>query len=125
VNGAQAAAGVVQGFGQDLGMIISTVARVHFTAGTIAVLATLVTAGSASAFGDRCYGNVRANGQVGGSMRAARDAARSAWENAVARRYGDKYASWTYSGDRTFECSWNGDGSRIRCIADALPCGRL
>ena len=106
-------------------MTVLHLARNRVAAGLITVLGLAATSGSAQAFGDRCYGNVRATGQVAGTMQDARASARTAWENSVSRRYGSKYANWTYSGDRTFDCSWNGDGRRIRCVADAVPCGRL
>lgn len=66
---------------------------------------------------------MKATGSVQSSMSHARDAAVAAWESAVARRYGSRFANWYYSADRTFECSWN-DPSRIRCVAIAGPCGR-
>ena len=106
-------------------MTIYTFARNRAAAGLIAALGLASTTGSAHAFGDRCYANVRATGQIASTMQDARASARTAWENSVSRRYGSKYAAWTYSGDRTFDCSWNGDGRRIRCVADAVPCGRL
>jgi hypothetical protein len=77
----------------------------------------------AEAFGDTCYRDVRATGNVQSSMKGARASAIAAWESAVSRRYGSKFANWYYSADRTFDCSWN-DPSRIRCVATAGPCGR-
>jgi hypothetical protein len=106
-------------------MTVAYFARNRVGAGLIAVFGLAATTDSAQAFGDRCYGNVRVTGQKVSSMQDARASARAAWENTVSRRYGANFAAWTYSGDRTFECSWNGDGQRIRCIADAVPCGRL
>jgi type IV secretory pathway TrbL component len=105
-------------------MSVIAVFRSTLAASLIAGAALVASAGSASAFGDRCFGPVRATGQTAGSMQAARASARTAWESSVARRQGSKYAEWTYSGDRTFECRWNSDGSRISCVAEALPCGR-
>lgn len=82
------------------------------------------TATPAAAFGDTCYRDVRAKGSVQGSMRNARDAASSAWEQAVRKRHGGRFANWWYSADRTFDCSWDVSGRRIQCTAIAGPCGR-
>jgi hypothetical protein len=87
-------------------------------------MSALATANDAAAFGDRCFDPITVRGQVAGSMRAAWASAESAWESAAARRHGSRYANWSYSADRTFDCSWNIDGNRIRCTAEATPCGR-
>jgi hypothetical protein len=93
----------------------------------IALLAaSALAAGSepAAAFGDRCYGLTQAKGQNSTTMQGARASAIAAWERSAARAYGNRYADWYYSGDRAFDCTWNADGGRIRCVAEATPCGR-
>jgi hypothetical protein len=90
----------------------------------VAMFGAMVSSSDASDFGDRCFQPMTAKGEVAGSMRAAWASASLAWENAVARRHGARYANWQYSGDRGFDCNWNSAGDRIRCMADATPCGR-
>lgn len=93
------------------------------TAGAVIVaVLTLLSAGEASAFGDTCRKDVSARGSVQGSMTKARNASISAWETQTARAYGNRYANWWYSGDRTIDCTWDASGRRIRCIAVAIPC---
>lgn len=87
-------------------------------------LAPASTATPAHAFGDQCHRDVKATGDIAGSMSSARASAIAAWESAVARQYGRRYADWYYSADRTFTCSWDASGRRIRCVAIAGPCGR-
>jgi hypothetical protein len=86
-----------------------------------------LTAGSADRaeafFGDRCYGDLQVGGTVQGTMTAARAAASSAWEARARRQHGTRFANWYYSADRSFDCSWNDKGNRIRCVAIAKPCG--
>jgi hypothetical protein len=82
------------------------------------------TAAPAQAFGDTCHRDVTARGSVQGSMSSARGAAIDAWERAVSRKHGSRFANWYYSADRTFDCSWNTGGNRITCVATAGPCGR-
>ena len=90
-----------------------------------AALAVIPTRSSeAQAFGDTCLGDVRAKGREQGSMTGARNAAIAAWESSVQKRHGRRFADWYYSGDRSIDCSWDASGTRIRCIAAALPCGR-
>jgi hypothetical protein len=86
--------------------------------------ATALTSTTAVAFGDTCYRDVKARGSVQRSMSSARGAAIAAWQQAVAKRYGSRFANWYYSADRTFECSWDASGRNIRCIAIAGPCAR-
>jgi hypothetical protein len=81
-------------------------------------------ASEAQAFGDTCYRDVTARGGVQSRMSAARNAAIAAWETAVSRKHGSRFANWYYSADRTFDCSWNDAGNRIKCTAVAGPCGR-
>ena len=76
------------------------------------------------AFGDTCFRDLAARGGVANTMRGARAAAQSAWETAASRRHGARFADWWYSGERTFDCSWDTSGRRISCIARAIPCGR-
>jgi hypothetical protein len=92
--------------------------------GVLATVMSVATIDQASAFGDRCFDPVGARGSAANSMRGAWASASAAWENAVARKHGSRYARWTYSGDRTFNCTWNGRGDRIVCNAEAIPCGR-
>ncbi len=82
------------------------------------------TATTAQAFGDTCYRDVTARGSVQSSMSAARNSAIAAWESAVSRKHGARFGNWYYSIDRTFDCSWNNAGNRIKCLAVAGPCGR-
>lgn len=89
-----------------------------------AVLVIVSPTPEAHAFGDTCFRDMTARGSVQGSMSSARSAAMSAWEAAAARKHGARYANWYYSADRTFDCSWNTTGNRIRCTAQAIPCGR-
>jgi hypothetical protein len=95
-----------------------------FTSVVLAAVAMVATVGPASAFGDRCFDPIGARGSAANSMRGAWASASAAWENAVARKHGSRYARWNYSGDRTFDCTWNGRGDRIVCNAEAIPCGR-
>jgi hypothetical protein len=92
--------------------------------GLAVALNGMVVVGQAQAFGDRCFDPMVARGQAANTMRGAWASASAAWERAVARRHGAKYANWMYSGDRTFDCSWNAGGDRIVCVAEATPCGR-
>jgi hypothetical protein len=89
-----------------------------------AVIAAGIAASSSSAlaFGDTCYRDVTARGDVRSSMRGAMDAAIAAWERTVARQRGSRFANWWYSGDRVTSCSWDVSGTRIRCTATAMPC---
>ena len=99
--------------------------RKTFIAAALATLASGSWTAPASAFGDRCiYPGVTARGSAQPSMGKAYAAARSAWEAQTARQHGKRYADWWYSGDRTFDCSWNNSGSKIVCVAYAAPCGR-
>jgi hypothetical protein len=56
-------------------------------------------------------------------MTAAQQSAIAAWQKAVARSNGTRYANWFYSGDRTINCRWNDSGTVFRCQASAVPCG--
>jgi hypothetical protein len=56
-------------------------------------------------------------------MTAAQNSAIAAWQKAVARSNGTRYANWYYSGDRTISCRWNERGTVFRCQASAVPCG--
>lgn len=89
-----------------------------------AVALPVATATPAAAFGDTCHRDVRVRGAVQPTMSSARDSAIAAWEKVVSQRYGARFANWYYSADRTFECSWDATGTRIRCLAIATPCGR-
>jgi hypothetical protein len=89
-----------------------------------AAVLNLTSTEKAAAFGDRCFDPIGARGGVANTMRGAWASASAAWENAVARKYGSRYARWNYSGDRTFNCNWNARGDRIACNAEAIPCGR-
>jgi hypothetical protein len=88
-----------------------------------AVFVSPATTREADAFGDVCYRDVIVKGGMASTLRGAHRAAIDAWEARVARQYGPRHANWYYSGDRTFECSWDVTGTRIRCIARAIPCG--
>ena len=89
-----------------------------------AAILAFAPASDAQAFGDTCLRDVRAGGRVQNTMGRARSAAIAAWESTVQQRHGRRFADWYYSGDRTIDCSWDGTGTRIRCTAAALPCGR-
>ena len=88
------------------------------------LLVPAATSTQAAAFGDTCYRDIKATGTVHSSVARAREAAIAAWESTVSRRHGSRFANWYYSADRSFECSWDNPGTRIRCIAIATPCGR-
>ena len=88
----------------------------------LVALISLAAAGDAHAFGDTCRKDVASKGSVQGSMSAARNAAIAAWETQTSKVYGNRYANWWYSGDRTIDCSWDRSGTRIRCTAVAIPC---
>jgi hypothetical protein len=98
--------------------------RRYLLAASAAVALAAALPSEAAAFGDQCYGDVKARGSVQGSMSSARNAAIAAWESAASRRYGSRFANWYYSGDRTIDCSWDNSGRRIQCTALAGPCGR-
>ena len=89
-----------------------------------AFLATRAPSEAQAFFGDQCLRDVRAKGSVQNTMGRARSAAIAAWESTVRQRHGSRFANWYYSGDRTIDCSWDQSGTRIRCTATALPCGR-
>jgi hypothetical protein len=72
----------------------------------------VATATDARAFGDTCHRDVSARGGVQASMKAARSSAIAAWESAVSRKHGSRFANWYYA------------GNRIKCTAVAGPCGR-
>jgi hypothetical protein len=72
----------------------------------------------------RCLYPERAlTGAPRNSMSAAQKTAIAAWQKAVARSNGKRYANWYYSGDRTISCRWNDRGTVFRCQASAVPCG--
>ena len=96
--------------------------RVCAVALVTAILA--LSAPEAQALGDQCYRDAKAQGSVQGSIDRARNSAIAAWESAAQRKHGNRFADWYYSGDRTIDCSWDASGTRIRCVAVALPCGR-
>lgn len=89
-----------------------------------AIALPAATATPAAAFGDTCHRDLRVKGTVQPTMSSARGAAIAAWESTVAQRHGSRFANWYYSADRTFECTWDATGTRIRCLAIATPCGR-
>jgi hypothetical protein len=89
-----------------------------------AALLPATTSSPATAFGDQCYRDIKATGSPGRSMTAARSNAIGAWEAAASNRHGRRFANWYYSADRTFDCTWDNSGTRIRCVAIAGPCGR-
>lgn len=88
----------------------------------LVTIATAFSAPSAHAFGDTCRRPIEATGSVQSTMQAARASAMAAWERSVRRLEGGRFADWSYSGDREFECSWTGIGVRITCKARATPC---
>jgi hypothetical protein len=91
---------------------------------TIALGAGFVLLSLSPASATRClYPERTVSGSVQRGLSQARASAIQAWEAAVARRSGKRFADWYYSGDRTFTCSWNTRGDRIRCQASAVPCG--
>ena len=93
----------------------------------LVALAAILATGApseAQAFGDTCLRDVRAKGSVQNTMGRARSAGIAAWESTVRQRHGSRFANWYYSGDRSIDCSWDQSGTRIRCTATALPCGR-
>jgi hypothetical protein len=72
----------------------------------------------------RCLYPERAvTGAPRNSMTAAQNSAIAAWQKAVQRNKGSRYANWYYSGDRTIACRWNDRGTMFRCQASAVPCG--
>jgi hypothetical protein len=76
------------------------------------------------AYATRCLYPERAvAGPIRGTISKAQSAAISAWQAAVSRRHGPRFANWYYSGDRTIQCKWNDRGNKIRCQASAVPCG--
>lgn len=71
----------------------------------------------------RClYPGVTTVGQVRPQIQSARNAAMSSWEHAVARKFGRRYANWSYAGVGSVNCSWNKTGKKISCLANAVPC---
>lgn len=88
-----------------------------------AALVAASPAAPAHAFGDKCYyPGVQARGDVRSTMSGARDAAIAAWQRQADRAHGRAAANWFYSGDRTITCDWDRTGTRIRCVAVAVPC---
>jgi hypothetical protein len=93
-------------------------------AGLAAVIGVTAAVPEAHAFGDTCHAPIRVRGDFTPTQRGAMASARAQWESAAARRHGQRFANWYYSGDREFECSWNQSGTRFRCFAIAMPCGK-
>ena len=98
--------------------------RTRFLALLPAAVLALATPSEAQIFADTCLRDVRAKGAVRNTMGRALNAVIGAWESTVRQRHGGRFANWYYSGDRTIDCSWDSSGTRIRCTATALPCGR-
>jgi hypothetical protein len=91
---------------------------------TGAALVVLLALTADPAHATRCLYPERAvAGPVRGKFKDAQNAAIGAWQSAVARKNGKRFANWYYSGDRTINCNWNDRGNRIRCQAVAVPCG--
>jgi phage-related minor tail protein len=88
------------------------------------VVGWTAAAPEARAFGDVCYRDIQVTGGAASTMGGAYQAAIERWQATAARQHGARFANWYYSADRTFDCSWNESGSRIRCVANAAPCGR-
>ena len=92
------------------------------TARTAAVVLTiLMSTNSAQAF-DKCHLNVAARGDRKPSMDQAMASARTHWRSEVGESHGRRFNDWWYSGDRSFDCSWDASGTRISCVANARPC---
>lgn len=75
-------------------------------------------------FNDVCRPMVGVRGPVRGSQRAAMNAGIAAWRKAVRRVYGRRFTDWNYSGDNSFDCSWDRSGRRFQCHVKATPCAR-
>ncbi len=75
-------------------------------------------------FNDVCKPTIAVRGPIRGSQRAARAAAVDAWRSAVRRLYGRRFTDWNYSGDNTFDCSWDRSGRRFQCRVTATACAR-
>lgn len=97
-----------------------------------AVLAAAIVAGFASVaapspahaiFGDVCLDEVVARGGWKGSHATAIKSAQRAWGPAAHKRYGRRFADYSYSGERQFTCTWNDAGTRYRCTVSARACG--
>ena len=43
-------------------------------------------------------------------------------EQAVAKKYGRRFANWSYAGDGKVDCTWKRDGRDLKCRATAVPC---
>ena len=91
----------------------------------ITMIASVALASPAAAvFGDVCLDEVVARGAEARSYAAAVTSASRAWEPAAAKRYGRRFADFSYSGERQFSCTWNDAGTRYRCTVSARPCGQ-
>ena len=81
----------------------------------------IVAAEPAAAF-DKCKPDLSATGKKDDSMDDAMQKAIGAWKHAVAKKYEDDYASWSYAGDNKIACKWNTEGTEFKCTATAKPC---
>lgn len=95
-----------------------------FAATTMAVLGAITAPAPAHAtFRDVCYDEVVVQGQWARSYQSAIKSAQKAWGPAAAKRYGHRFADYSYSGERQFTCIWNDAGTRYRCKVSARACG--
>lgn len=102
----------------------SVVIPAIFAAAATAVLGAIAAPAPAHAhFDDICYDEVVVQGAWAGSYQAAIKSAQKAWGPAAARRYGRRFADFSYSGERQFSCRWNDAGTRYRCQVSARACG--
>lgn len=91
--------------------------------GSVLAIAAVAVSSAAPAHASKClYPGLTAMGAVRPQIQSARNAAMSAWEQATVRKHGRRYASWSYAGDGSVDCSWNTVGNKIRCRAKAVPC---
>lgn len=90
---------------------------------SLTLLAALGTATPAAAFGDVCLDEVVARGAWKASYSAAIKSSQRAWGPVAAKKFGRRFASYSYSGERQFTCIWNDAGTRYRCTVSARACG--
>jgi hypothetical protein len=98
-------------------LAVAAVATVLLPGGTGSSIATPAAAG------ESCKRAVSAEGRMVRGERNARASAVAAWQSKAARQYGRPFASYNYSGDRSFTCRWDDRGVNYQCRVTALPCG--
>lgn len=89
----------------------------------LAVVAMIDSASTPAVAGEMCRKPVSAVGRSVRGESNARNSAIAAWQRATAKKYGRRFADYTYSGDRSFACTWDARGINYRCGVTALPCG--